>query len=163
MQCFKMDESHSFDDFREIVDRLRQECPWDRAQTLSSLKPCLLDETAETVAGINIYEKTGRAENLCEELGDLLLLVLLESRIAKEQGLFDLDDVIEGISRKMIRRHPHVFGTGYVDENGELVRRWDEIKKLEKAEKTAEERKLEEAEVRSAIEEVYSYYSQSEE
>lgn len=160
MKCFKMEESHGFDDFREIVNRLRQECPWDRAQTLSSLEPCLLNETAEAVAGIHILEKTGNSANLCEELGDLLLLILLESRIAQEQGLFDLDDVIQGISRKMIRRHPHVFGTGYLDENGELVRSWDAIKRLEKADRTVRELELEKTEGRKAMEEICHYYGE---
>lgn len=106
------------------------------------------------MAGINLYEETGDAENLCEELGDLLMVLMLMSRIAEEGGLFSLDDVIEGISRKMIRRHPHVFGTGFVDENGELVRKWSEIKKLEKAGRTAEELKRQEEAVWDAEKEI---------
>lgn len=157
-----MEDCHSFDDFREIIARLRQECPWDKAQTLSSLKPSLFGELAETVAGINLYEETEDAENLCEELGDLLMVIMLMSRIAEEDGLFSLDDVIEGISRKMIRRHPHVFGTGFVDENGELVRKWSEIKKLEKAGKTQEELEAEKREVKAAEHEILRYFEQSE-
>lgn len=158
MKCFNMEDCHSFDDFREIIARLRQECPWDKAQTLSSLKPSLFGELAETVAGINLYEETEDAENLCEELGDLLMVIMLMSRIAEEDGLFSLDDVIEGISRKMIRRHPHVFGTGFVDENGELVRKWSEIKKLEKEGKSEEELERQEEAVRAAEEEIAQYY-----
>lgn len=155
-----MDDRHSFDDFREIIERLRQECPWDKAQTLSSLKPSLFGELAETVAGIHLYEETKDAENLCEELGDLLMVVMLMSRIAEEDGLFSMDEVIEGISRKMIRRHPHVFGTGFVDENGGLVRRWAEIKKLEKAGKTPEELERQEQAVRAAEKEIADYFEE---
>ena len=132
MQCFNMDADYSFDDFREIVSKLRSECPWDKAQTLLSLKPCFFDEAAETAAGINIQEKTGDAGNLCEELGDLLLLIVLESRIAEEKGLFSLDDVVCGISRKMIRRHPHVFGGENYETAEASKARWDEIKRQEK-------------------------------
>lgn len=153
-----MEDSHGYDDFREIIVRLRQECPWDKAQTLSSLKPSLFGEMAETAAGINLYEETGDAENLCEELGDLLMVIMLMSRIAEEDGLFSMEDVIEGISRKMIRRHPHVFGTGFVDENGKLVRKWNEIKKLEKAGKTQAELERQEEAVKSAEEEIARYY-----
>ena len=163
MKCFNMDESHSFADFREIIAKMRQECPWDRAQTLSSLLPCLFDEMAETAAGVHLYEKTGDAENLCEELGDLLMVILLESRIAEEKGLFSLEDVIEGISRKMIRRHPHVFGCGFVDEKGELVRKWDEIKRLEKAGKTEEQILRGKEAVRAAEEEIGGYFAQEKE
>lgn len=153
-----MEDSHSFDDFRRIIERLRQECPWDKAQTLSSLKPSLFGELAETVAGIQLCEETKDAENLCEELGDLLMVLMLMSRIAEENGLFSIDDVIEGISKKMIRRHPHVFGTGFVDENGELVRKWSEIKKLEKAGRTAEEIERQEEAVRAAEKEIVNYF-----
>lgn len=153
-----MENSHSFDDFRGIIERLRQECPWDKAQTLSSLKPSLFGELAETVAGIQLCEETKDAENLCEELGDLLMVLMLMSRIAEENGLFSIDDIIEGISKKMIRRHPHVFGTGFVDENGELVRKWSEIKKLEKAGKTAEEIERQEEAVRAAEKEIVNYF-----
>ena len=136
MKCFNMDESHSFADFREIIAKMRQECPWDRAQTLSSLLPCLFDEMAETAAGVHLYEKTGDAENLCEGLGDLLMVILLESRIAEEKGLFSLEDVIEGISRKMIRRHPHVFGELEAITPEEGLKLWNQMKAREKAEKS---------------------------
>lgn len=150
-----------FDDFLQVVSELRRGCPWDRAQTLLSLEPCLLNETAETVAGIHIYEKTQDAENLCEELGDLLFLILLQSEIAGEEGLFTLEDVIEGISRKMIRRHLHVFGKGFTDENGELIRGWKEIKKLEKAGKTAEELAMQKREVETAEREIARFFAES--
>jgi tetrapyrrole methylase family protein/MazG family protein len=141
MKCFDMQEQHSFEDLVKIIEELRRECPWDRAQTLSSLAPCLFDEAKEAVAGARILEETGDGENLCEELGDLMMVILLQARVAEEEGLFTLEDVIDGVSRKMIRRHPHVFGQGYVDENGELVMDWNEIKKREKEERRKDGRK----------------------
>ena len=106
----------------QVIARLRAEdgCPWDREQTHASLKAACVEEAAEVVGGINILEQTGNAENLKEELGDLLLQVVMHAQIAKEEGLFTLEDVMRGITDKMIRRHPHVFGT------------WAEIKKQEK-------------------------------
>ena len=73
---------------------------------------CMINEMTEAVAGIDLYKATGNPENLCEELGDVLLQVVLLSQIAEEEGLFTIENVIEGISRKIIRRHPHVFGSG---------------------------------------------------
>ena len=90
----------------QIIARLRAEdgCPWDREQTHGSLKAACVEEAAEVVGGINILEQTGNAENLKEELGDLLLQVVMHAQIAKEEELFTLEDVIRGISEKMIRR-----------------------------------------------------------
>ena len=100
-----------FEAFRQVVAALRSEngCPWDREQTFESLKPCMINEMTEAIAAINIYKEEKDAENLCEELGDVLLQVVLLAQIAQEEGLFQIEDVIRGISRKMIRRHPHVF------------------------------------------------------
>ena len=91
-----------------------------------------MEEAAEVVGGINILEQTGNAENLKEELGDLLLQVVMHAQIAKEEELFTLEDVIRGISEKMIRRHPHVFGTTAVSDSEEVLVNWAEIKKQEK-------------------------------
>lgn len=104
-------EAGEFDAFRQIVSILRSEngCPWDREQTFESLKPCMINEMTEAIAAINLYKEETDAENLCEELGDVLLQVVLLAQIAQEEGLFQIEDVIRGISRKMIRRHPHVF------------------------------------------------------
>ncbi len=120
-------ERYTFDGFRGILRTLRGEdgCPWDRKQTFASLKPTLIDETVEVMAAIDLFSETGDAENLCEELGDVLLHVFLMAQIAEEQGLFTVEDVVQRISRKMIRRHPHVFG-GEVSD-------WDAIKRKEKA------------------------------
>ena len=118
----------------QVTARLRAEdgCPWDREQTHGSLKAACVEEAAEVVGGINILEQTGNAENLKEELGDLLLQVVMHAQIAKEEGLFTLEDVMRGITDKMIRRHPHVFGTTAVSGSDEVLVNWAEIKKQEK-------------------------------
>ena len=124
---------HTFEELRTVIAELRSEqgCPWDREQTFESLKPCLMEESNEVIQAIDYQDM----DNLCEELGDVLLLVLLYSQIAKEQGLFTLDDVIDGICAKMIRRHPHVFGDVKVHSPEESLALWNEIKKQEKAKK----------------------------
>ena len=123
-----------FEELENIIARLRAPdgCPWDREQTHSSLKAACIEEAAEVVCGINILEDTGNSDNLKEELGDLLLLIVMHAQIAEEEGLFTMDDVIQGISEKMIRRHPHVFGEETVSDSGEVLDKWDAIKKQEK-------------------------------
>ena len=127
-----MDE---FERLKNIVARLRAKdgCPWDRQQTHQSLKPECIEEAAEVICGINMLEETGDAANLKEELGDLLLQVVMHAQIAEEEGLFTMDDVCRGISEKMIRRHPHVFNKEMVNDAGEVITRWEDIKKMEKA------------------------------
>ena len=129
------DRAASFMRFCEVVRHLRAEdgCPWDRAQTHTSLKPYCIEEAAEVIGGINIWEATGDAENLKEELGDLMLQILLHAQIAEEEGLLTIREVMDGASEKMIRRHPHVFGKSMLSEQGEPVTDWDAIKKQEKA------------------------------
>lgn len=129
-----MDEQYSLEDFMDIVKTLRSEngCPWDRKQTHESLKPCMMEEAAEFVSSIRIYDKTGSAENMKEELGDILLQVVMHAQIAEEEKLFTLKDVINDISAKMVRRHPHVFGDMEASSNQEIRAGWDEIKKREK-------------------------------
>ena len=124
---------HTFDDLIGIIAELRSDhgCPWDKEQTYESLKKCLADETQEVFEAVDNKDM----ENLCEELGDVLLQVVLYSQIAKEEGAFTIDDVIEGISRKMVRRHPHVFGDIKVNSPEEALALWKEIKLQEKAEK----------------------------
>ena len=130
-----------FERFRNIIARLRAEdgCPWDREQTHASLKAPCIEEAAEVICGINMYEETGNADNLKEELGDLIMQVFLHAQIAEEEGLFTLDDVLKGVSDKMIRRHPHVFGDVTVSDSGEVLKNWADIKKEEKASKTFNE------------------------
>ena len=132
-------EAGTFEQFRQIVAALRGEggCPWDKAQTFESLKPCMVNEMTEALAGIDLYRATNDAGNLCEELGDVLLQVVLLAQIAEEEGLFTIEDVIGGISRKMVRRHPHVFGTeGQNMQAQEVPGRWEAIKKAEKQNRT---------------------------
>ncbi len=129
-----MGKRFDFTDFVGLVKTLRSEngCPWDRAQTHESLKPCMTEEAAELLAAIRIYSQTGDAENMREELGDILLQVVMHSVIAQEEGLFTIDDVVGEVSEKMIRRHPHVFGTAEAETPQEALANWEEIKKKEK-------------------------------
>lgn len=124
---------YNFQDLTDIITRLRSEggCPWDREQTFESLKDCLAGETQEVFEAIDKKDM----ENLCEELGDVLFHVLIYSRIAEEEGAFTLDDVIDGISRKMIRRHPHVFGDAKASTPEECLALWNLVKAQEKSEK----------------------------
>lgn len=124
-----MNSKYNFDDFVKIIEGLRAPdgCPWDRQQTHESLKPCMVNETAEALAAIDVWRETGDSGNLCEELGDMLLQVVLQSQIASEEGLFTIGDVVQSISEKMLRRHPHVFG----NERGNLLD-WEAIKREEK-------------------------------
>lgn len=127
------DEKYTFDELVAIIAELRSEhgCPWDRKQTYESLKKCLADESQEVFDAVDNHDM----ENLCEELGDVMLQVLLNSQIASDNGDFTIEDVIDGLSRKMIRRHPHVFGDIKVNSPEESLALWNEIKKQEKAEK----------------------------
>ncbi|MBE5969385.1 MAG: MazG family protein [Lachnospiraceae bacterium] len=136
-----------FEKFEEIIARLRAEdgCPWDREQTHTSLKPACIEEAAEVVCGINILNETGNPDNLKEELGDLLLQVVMHARIAEEEGLFTMDDVIKTVSDKMIRRHPHVFGDVSVSDSGEVLKNWADIKKEEKKGKEWMDKRLPDA------------------
>ncbi len=119
---------------KKIVEKLRSEegCAWDRAQTHMSLKPECIEEAAEVIGGINILEKTGNADNLMEELGDLLLQVMFHAVIAEEEGLFTFDDVAKTVADKMVRRHPHVFSGVRYSSNEELHEAWVKIKEQEK-------------------------------
>ena len=127
-----MDNSdrYTFADFVEIMEEIRRKCPWDSVQTHKSLEKCLTDETQEVLEGIDILEKTGDGENLCEELGDLLLQVVLHSIIAREEGLFSLDDVIAGVSEKMKFRHPGIFSPE--DKEAQSLS-WSQLKEREHA------------------------------
>lgn len=112
-----------------VMARLRSEtgCPWDRDQTIRSLRPYLLEEAHEVLEAM---EKNDYRE-LCEELGDLLMQIVFQAQIAKEAGEFSFDDVATGICEKMIRRHPHVFEDMKLDTAEDVVREWDNFKKKE--------------------------------
>ncbi len=124
-------KNHDITELREIIKILRSEngCEWDRAQTHQTLKKCLIDESQEVLSAIDNADD----QNLCEELGDLLLQVLMNAEIAKERGAFDFDKVVQGLCDKLIRRHPHVFG----DEDRpttpeESLKLWKKVKQIEK-------------------------------
>lgn len=119
----------AFDELVKVVYELRKKCPWDSVQTHESLSICLQNETEEVLEGIGILNRKGSGDNLCEELGDVLMLVILHSIIAQEEGLFTLEDVISGISSKMKYRHPKIFSPG--DEEAASLS-WEELKKREK-------------------------------
>lgn len=133
-------EAGHFEAFRQIVSILRSEngCPWDREQTFESLKPCMMNEMTEAIAAVNIYKEEKDAENLCEELGDVLLQVVLLAQIAQEEGLFQMEDVIRGISRKMIRRHPHVFHDPQMEAALEQLREQGESGQSENVEQVTQ-------------------------
>ena len=115
---------NKFNEFVEIVKRLRKECPWDREQTNDSIKAATIEEAYEVVEAI---EKKNYDE-LKNELGDLLLHVVFHTIIASESNDFTIDDVIDGIQSKLIRRHPHVFGDVKVSGSSEVKKNWEEIK-----------------------------------
>ncbi len=120
----------SMDDFSKIMDTLLAEdgCPWDRVQTHESLKRYLIEECYEVIDAIDKKSPEG----MCEELGDVLLQVVFHSKLAEKEGLFDFDQVVEGVSKKMVDRHPHVFASAKADTPDEVLTNWDEIKKKEK-------------------------------
>lgn len=113
-----------------IMRRLRSEqgCPWDREQTLTSLKPYLLEECYEAMDALD----SGDRGQLCDELGDVLLQIVFQAQIASEEGSFTFDDVATAIAEKLVRRHPHVFGEVKVSGAAEVVKNWEAIKKGEK-------------------------------
>jgi tetrapyrrole methylase family protein/MazG family protein len=119
-----------FDALVEIIARLRAPdgCPWDKEQTHQTLRGNLLSETYEVMEAL---DKEDAAE-LCEELGDLLLQIVLHAQIAKDDGEFDIGDVVRGISTKIIRRHPHIFGTKQVKDSAEVMHNWEALKKEER-------------------------------
>lgn len=127
------DAGKKFERFIDIVKTLRSEsgCPWDKEQSPLSLKRYLLEETQELLEAID----AGDHQDVKEELGDLLYLIVLLSQIHSEGDFFEVSDVIESISSKMIRRHPHVFNDEKIESVTELRQKWLEIKNSEKAEK----------------------------
>jgi tetrapyrrole methylase family protein/MazG family protein len=103
-------------------------CPWDRVQTHESLRPYLTEEASEVLDAID----SGQAATLCEELGDLLFQVLIHTQLAEEAGDFTMRDVVRGISEKLVRRHPHVFGNATAETPEAVVEQWDDLKARER-------------------------------
>lgn len=123
-------EKYELDDLIEIMKLLRSEkgCPWDREQTHESLKKYLIEETYEVLEALD----TGDPEKVSDELGDLLLQIVFHAQIASEEGHFDMGDVITKVSKKMILRHTHVFGSDKAETADEVVDNWEAIKRKEK-------------------------------
>src|SRR5437762_11024348 len=127
-------ENQSFNaNFRqlcEIVAKLRAPggCPWDREQTHESLLPALIEEAYEVAGAVRANDSA----NFREELGDLLLLIVMHAEIAQEEQRFDIDNVLGDVTEKLIRRHPHVFGKSDVRDSGAVLKQWESIKRSEK-------------------------------
>ncbi|AKF93627.1 nucleoside triphosphate pyrophosphohydrolase [Brevibacillus laterosporus] len=126
-------KQRQFSYLKEVIATLRgpEGCPWDRKQTHQSLRRYLLEEAYETVEAIDQDD----VDALCEELGDVLLQIMLHAQIASEEGYFTIEDIISTLTAKMIRRHPHVFGESKVADADAVVVNWEQIKAQEKAEK----------------------------
>jgi tetrapyrrole methylase family protein / MazG family protein len=127
--------SEKFDELVAVMERLRAPggCPWDAEQTYASLSQYLLEEAYETFDAIQEANATGDTANLREELGDLLLQVIFHSTIAKEKGDFTIADVAEGVSKKLVLRHPHVFGDTKLARAQDVLDNWDALKANERA------------------------------
>jgi tetrapyrrole methylase family protein/MazG family protein len=123
-------EKYTFGDLLEIMARLRAEngCPWDREQTHESLRIYMIEETYEVLEALDEGDKG----KFCNELGDLLLQIVFHAQIAKENGDFDMDDVLTEVCSKLISRHPHIFGDVKADTAEKVVENWEAIKKKEK-------------------------------
>ena len=126
--------SEKFDELVGVMERLRAPggCPWDAEQTYASLSQYLLEEAYETFDAIQHAEETGDTEHLKEELGDLLLQVVFHSTIGKERGEFTIEDVAEGVAKKLVLRHPHVFGDANLKTTSDVLNNWDELKANER-------------------------------
>ncbi|HZI93516.1 MAG TPA: nucleoside triphosphate pyrophosphohydrolase [Patescibacteria group bacterium] len=124
-------ESSPFEELVAVMARLRgpEGCPWDREQTLQTLRTYLVEETYELIEAIEAKDPL----MLREELGDLLLEVVFLAQVCSEQGLFGIDEVVGGIRDKLVRRHPHVFGDRKAENAHEAIRRWEDIKNEERA------------------------------
>ena len=134
---FQTKDRYTLEDLLAIMERLRSPggCPWDREQTHESIATDFLEETHEALEAIRQRD----TEGLKEELGDVLLQVVFHSRIEEEKGGFTFGDVVDGICKKLVIRHPHVFGEVTVDGTGQVLRNWDAIKRQTKGGKTQAE------------------------
>lgn len=132
-----MKEVYKFEDLLEIMKKLRGEggCPWDREQTHESIRACFIEETYEALEAMD----KGEMDKFADELGDVLLQIVFHARIGEEAGEFSIDDVTTHICRKMIERHPHVFGDIVVKNSGEVLDNWDEIKRTQRGQRTPKE------------------------
>ena len=127
-------EKYTFDELVEIIEKLRSPggCPWDREQTHESIRNSMIEEAYELVEAID----AGKGEKIADESGDVLLQVVLHAQIGKDNGEYDINDVTDMISRKMIHRHPHVFGDVSVENSDEVLSNWDAIKRADREQKS---------------------------
>ncbi len=127
-------EKYSFNELVDIIKTLRSPggCPWDIEQTHKSIRNSFLEEAYEAVDAIDRADDT----DLCEELGDVLLQILLHAQMGSEDGTFNIEDVIDGVAKKMILRHPHVFGSVQADTSEKVLENWDRIKMEEKSQQS---------------------------
>ena len=130
MVDFQCKEHYAYEDLVEIIRLLRAPggCPWDREQTHASIRRNFLEETYEALDAIDLDDR----DNLCEELGDVLMQVLFHAQIETERGRFTMDDVVDGVAKKLVYRHPHVFGTVQAETSEEVLANWDVLKRAEK-------------------------------
>lgn len=126
---------NSFEAIVQVIHDLRgpDGCPWDKEQTHSTLTQYAIEEVHEMVEAV----ESGDDAHICEELGDVLFQVVLHAEIAEQRKAFNIEDVIEGITSKIVRRHPHVFSDVKVTDSNEVIKNWEEIKRLEKKDKPA--------------------------
>ncbi len=131
---FVRKEKYGISDLIEIMKILRSDegCPWDREQTHESIRMNFIEEAYEACEAID----NGDTALLCEELGDVLAQVVFHSEMEREAGRFDIDDVADGVCKKFILRHPHVFGDCTVKDSAEVLKNWDDIKRVEKSQET---------------------------
>ncbi len=134
MVDFELKDKYNCKDLEHIMDLLRAPggCPWDAKQTHESIKQNFIEETYEVIEAINKNDSA----LLCEELGDVMMQVIFHACMEKEKGVFDFDDVCDGICKKLIVRHPHVFGDTQADTVEKVLSNWDEIKNKTKGRKT---------------------------
>lgn len=135
LEQLKNKELYTMDDLCEIMKYLRVGCPWDKEQTHESIRVCLIEEAYEVCDAIDKKDP----DLMCEELGDVLLQVVFHAQMAEEDGEFNLFDAIDGICRKLIIRHPHVFGDVKADTTGQVLYNWDKIKQETKGQKSVAE------------------------
>ena len=135
MVDFQCMDHYNMDDLKRIMELLRspEGCPWDKEQTHQSIRRNMLEEAYEVAEAIDENDPA----HLKEELGDVLLQVVFHARMAEEAGLFNFDDVVDGIAQKLVFRHPHVFGTVEADNTDQALNTWDAQKLVEKDQKTA--------------------------
>ncbi|HOD38987.1 MAG: Nucleoside triphosphate pyrophosphohydrolase [bacterium ADurb.Bin243] len=129
---------HKFNHFMDVIDKLRDPekgCPWDREQTLKTMKDFFLEECYE----LNHEIIAGDHEKTADELGDILLLISLCAKIGEEERKFDMGDILDKISHKLIERHPHVFGDQNVSDSGDVIKKWDEIKRAKRKKNISED------------------------